>query len=248
MVFVIRVDFNNRTGGPPKKTFFAEAVDGALAALDALGIRAQFRSPPPGVVRDSVRADGPPAGGRLHRRPSVEDVREVVSCRAGQVAARLLRRGGPSVNTLPLLVADSVTAQGRTLLTDAGVVVRPPWPAPPARAPISRYRRPNLGRPRPPGPAIRGRSGIAVAYWLCAHPEGRVSPNRHAASLRLAPSTISTTARHVAEAGLVDDVGAAVARTSHGGWRPCGAPSEPGFSAPIRSIMYRLTLLRRPGA
>jgi hypothetical protein len=120
MVFVIRVDSNNRTGGPPKKTFFAEAVDGALAALDALGIRAQFRWPPPGVVRDSVRADGPPAGGRLHRRPSVEDVREVASYRAGQVAARLLRRGGPSVNTLPLLVADSVTAQGRTLLTDAG--------------------------------------------------------------------------------------------------------------------------------
>ena len=61
------------------------------------------------------------------------------------------------------------------------------------------------------GPAITGRSGVTIAYWLSAHPGASLSPNRHSALLRLAPSTISTTVHRLAEAGLVDEAGAAVA-------------------------------------
>lgn len=61
------------------------------------------------------------------------------------------------------------------------------------------------------GPAVTGRSGITIAYWLSAHPGQSLSPNRDAADLRLAPSTISTTVRRLAEAGLVDETGAGVA-------------------------------------
>lgn len=60
------------------------------------------------------------------------------------------------------------------------------------------------------GPPITGRSGLTVAYWLCAHPGASLSPTRNKGELRLAPSTISTTVRRLAEAGLVDDDGTGV--------------------------------------
>ena len=81
----------------------------------------------------------------------------------------------------------------------------------PACASISRYRRPARAPGSTAGPAISGRSGITIAYWLSAHPGQSLSPNRDAAVLGLAPSTISTTVRRLAEAGLVDEAGAAVA-------------------------------------
>jgi len=195
-----------------ERDLFAEAVDGALAALDAVGIKAQVRPPPPRNTGDPSQAD-------VVLEVSVDDRSlnvsiETVSYCTAQNAALLVSRGNPDSDTLPLLVADRITAEARTILTDAGWSwldrrgrlhlrgpgVRVDQPVPPAeRASASIV-----------GPAIAGRSGITVAYWLCAHPGDRVSPNRHAGALGLAPSTISTTVRRLAEAGLVDEKGAAV--------------------------------------
>jgi hypothetical protein len=137
---------------------------------------------------------------------------EAIAYCTAQNAALLLSRGSTDADTLPLLVADRITAEARTILTDAGWSwldrrgrlhlrgpgVRVDQPVPPAE------------RASSAGPAIAGRSGITVAYWLCAHPGYRVSPNRQAAVLGLAPSTISTTVRRLAGAGLVDENGTAV--------------------------------------
>jgi hypothetical protein len=37
---------------------FAEAVDGAIAVLDAVGFKAQVRPPPPSTAGDIYQADG----------------------------------------------------------------------------------------------------------------------------------------------------------------------------------------------
>ena len=52
---------------------------------------------------------------------------------------------------------------------------------------------------------LRGKAGLAVAYWLCGHPDKPLSPTGHSAELGFAPSTISTAAAALAEAGLVDE-------------------------------------------
>lgn len=194
-----------------KTGLFAEAIDGALAAFDAIGVRA-------GVLRLEATAGDSQADGVLEI--SVDDrvfevSVEVVSYCTAEKAAHLLGRGVPTSNAVPLLVADRITAEARNLLTAAGwswldrrgrlhlrapgVYIDQPVPAA-ARMTASTV-----------GPAIRGRSGITIAYWLSAHPGESMSPNRHAAMLRLAPSTISTTVRRLAEAGLVDEYGGAVA-------------------------------------
>jgi hypothetical protein len=192
---------------------FAEAVDAALAALDAAGIRAQVRPPSSRTGGDSSQIDGVLEVSVDDRKFNVSV--EAVSYGTAQNAARLLSRGDPAAGTLPLLVADRITAEARTMLTDAG------WSWLDRRGQLH-LRAPGVRVDQlvPPaeratawtaGPAIAGRSGITVAYWLCARPGGRVSPNRHAAVLGLAPSTISTTVRRLAEAGLVGENGAAVA-------------------------------------
>lgn len=184
-----------------------------LAVLDAVGINAQVRPParentggssPADVVLELVVDDR-----------SLNMSVEAVSYCTAQNAAALVSRANRDADILPLLVADRITAAARTILTDAGWSwldrrgllhlrgpgVRVDQPVPPAeRATASTA-----------SPAIAGRSGITVAYWLCAHPGERVSPNRHAAVLGLAPSTISTTVRRLAEAGVVDEGGAAIA-------------------------------------
>jgi hypothetical protein len=192
---------------------FAEAVDGALSALDAVGFKAQVRLTAPGDARESSQADA-------ELEVSVDDRSlnmsvEAVSYCTAQNAARLLSRGDPAAGTLPLLVADRITAEARTMLTDAGWSWLDRRGRLHLRAPGVRVDQPVPSAERATastvGPAIAGRSGITVAYWLCAHPGDRVSPNRHAGVLGLAPSTISTTVRRLAEAGLVDENGAAVA-------------------------------------
>jgi len=191
----------------------AEAVDGALAALETVGIKTQARLPAPDKAEDSS-----PAHAVLE---VVVDDRslnmsvEAVSYCTAQNAAALVSRRRPCADTLPLLVADRITAEARTILTDAGWSWLDRRGRLHLRGPGVRVDQPVQPADRTTastaGPAITGRSGITVAYWLCAHPGERVSPNRHAAVLGLAPSTISTTVRRLADAGLVDEDGAAIA-------------------------------------
>jgi hypothetical protein len=144
-----------------------------------------------------------------------EMVVEVVSYCTGEAAHRLIARAGPLADMPNLLVADKITAEAQRVLTDAG------WSWLDRRgrlhlsAPGVRIDQPvpaaERGSASPAGPAIAGRSGITVAYWLCAHPREHLSPNGDRHDLGLAPSSISTSVRRLAEAGLVDETGAAVA-------------------------------------
>ncbi len=184
-----------------------------MAALHAVGIDAAVRRPKKGGAEDSPQAD------------AVLDVTvddrvfpvavQVVSYCTGQVAFRLVRRPPPPEEVLSLLVADRITAEARTILTDAGWSWLDRRGQLHLRGPGVRVDQPvptaGRGAASTAGPAITGRSGITIAYWLTAHPGQSLSPNRNAPGLRLAPSTISTTVRRLAEAGLVDDTGAGVA-------------------------------------
>jgi hypothetical protein len=192
---------------------FAEALDATIAAFRTVGINAAVRRPGRNGAGDSAQPDAV-LDVTIDDRVFVVLV-EVVSYCTGQTATRLVRRPPPSGDALLLLVADRITAEARTILTNAGwswldrrgqLHLRAPGVrvdlavAPAARATASTA-----------GPAVTGRSGLTIAYWLTAHPGDTVSPNRHSALLRLAPSTISTTVRRLADAGLVDETGAAVA-------------------------------------
>jgi hypothetical protein len=191
---------------------FAGALDGALAALDAAGILASVRSPNRSSAKDSSLADA-------LLDVTVDDrafqvLVEVVSYCTAETATRLLRRTAPSENAIPLLVADRITSEARTILTDAGWSWLDRRGQLHLRAPAVRV---DLAVPAAErvtastaGPAITGRSGITIAYWLTAHPGKSLSPNRDALELCLAPSTISTTVRRLADAGLVDETGAAI--------------------------------------
>jgi hypothetical protein len=192
---------------------FAKAVDGALAALDAVGIKGQVRPHARKNTGDISQAD-------LVLEIFVDDRSlnmsvEAVSYCTAQNAAALVSRGNREADTLPLLVADRITAEARNILTDAGWSWLDRRGLLHLRAPGVRVDQPvplaERATASTAAPAIAGRSGITVAFWLCAHPGERVSPNRHAAVLDLAPSTISTTVRRLAEAGLVDEDGSAIA-------------------------------------
>jgi hypothetical protein len=191
----------------------AEALDATLAALRTVGVNAAVRPPHSDGPGDSAQADAV-LDVTIDDRVFVVLVQVVAYC-TGQTASRLVRSPPAPRDVLPLLVADRITAEARTILTDAGWSwldrrgqlhlrapgVRVDLAVPPAaRATASTA-----------GPAITGRSGITIAYWLSAHPGDSLSPNRHSALLRLAPSTISTTVRRLSEAGLVDETGGAVA-------------------------------------
>lgn len=107
-----------------------------------------------------------------------------------------------------VVVADRITADARALLNDAGwswldrrghVHLRGPGllvdtAVASSSAPAPRWK-----------PTIRGRAGLAVAYWLCAHPGEGLSPTGQRADLGFAPSTISTAMAALTEAGLVDE-------------------------------------------
>ncbi len=191
----------------------AEAVDAAIAALDAVGINAAVRPSHRDRTEGSSRADAV-LDVSIDDRAFVVLV-QVVSYGTGQTATRLVRRSAPSGDTVPLLVADRITAEARTILSDAGwswldrrgqLHLRAPGVRVDLAVPTAERATTSTA-----GPAITGRSGITIAYWLSAHPGDSLSPNRHSADLRLAPSTISTTVRRLADAGLVDETGVAVA-------------------------------------
>ncbi len=133
-----------------------------------------------------------------------------VVTRASQVtgarARELIRTGsgGPR-----LVVADRITADARSVLREAG------WSWLDLRGhlhlrgggllidtAVDDVSRPTAQRVPSP---VRGRAGLAVAYWLCAHPDEALSPTGHSATLGFAPSTISTAAAALAEGGLVDE-------------------------------------------
>ena len=190
----------------------AEAVDAAVAALGSVGINTAVRIPHRNGAAGSSQADAV-------LDVTVDDrvfavLVHVVSYCTGETATRLVRRLAPPGDTVRMLVADRITAEARTILSEAdwSWLDRRGWlhlRAPGVRVDLAV---PTAERATAPtaGPAITGRSGITIAYWLSAHPGDSLSPNRHSAALRLAPSTISTTVRRLAEAGMVDETGAGV--------------------------------------
>jgi hypothetical protein len=140
---------------------------------------------------------------------------EVKSYCTGQVASQVVNRTDTAGGASRLLVADRITSDARFTLDEAGWSWLDRRGRLHLRAPGVRIDVDVPATDRSPsptaGPPIRGRSGLTVAYWLCVHPGGVLSPNRSAPDLRLAPSTISTTVRSLAEAGLVDESGAGIA-------------------------------------
>jgi hypothetical protein len=103
----------------------------------------------------------------------------VVSYCTGQAAHRLIGQASMVGETPWLLVADKITAEARKILTDAG------WSWLDRRGqlhlngPGIRIDQmvPSTERATASwtAQAIAGRSGITVAYWLCAHPRERLS-------------------------------------------------------------------------
>lgn len=177
-----------------------EAVDVLTAALADVGIEIRGTSD-----------HGQPAV-----QMGVDEFRVILRVKAlsyctGPWAASAVARADP--DDPYIVVADKITAEARELLNTAGWSwmdrrgrlhlhgpgIRVDLDLPPQQVP-----------PRPPERPVSGRSGLTVAYWLCAHPGQSLSPTRSAEGLRLAPSTISVTVRRLAEAGLVDEVGAGV--------------------------------------
>lgn len=173
-----------------------------------------------------VEDDGPSPLARIRwdgREVSVavRRVSQVTGARARELVA-------DDVAHAELIVADRITADARALLSAAGwswldlrghvhlrgdgllidtVVEASAGPSTPLRH----------------GP-LRGKAGLAVAYWLCAHPDEVLSPTGHSADLGFAPSTISTAATALAESGLVDEDRRAVLPELFwelaGAWRP----------------------------
>ncbi|MCU1461670.1 MAG: hypothetical protein JWO37_1745 [Acidimicrobiales bacterium] len=179
----------------------AQAVDAAVAALQAADIEVDEATD-----HDHVKA-------RVDGRPLSITVVAVSYC-TGQRARELVERQQARAGGVNLLVADRVTAEAKAVLSDAG------WSWLDRRGQLH-LRGPgvrvdlevegiNAGTTAHTDPPIAGRSGITIAYWLCEHPGESLSPTRSAPQLRLAPSTISTSVRRLADAGLVDDDGAGV--------------------------------------
>ena len=180
----------------------AAAVDAAIAALEAAGIAATTIDGPDDAVLDILLDD---------RRLSLS-VQAVSYCTGERARELIGRSGSRSARTAPLIVADRITAEARTLLTEAGwswldrrgrfhlrgpgirVDLDIPSQAPPTGARSARQ-------------PITGRGAINVAYWLCDHPGEVLSPTRSAPDLGLAPSTISDSVHRLIDAGLVDDDG-----------------------------------------
>lgn len=129
----------------------------------------------------------------------------------------------------PTVVADRITAHARQLLTETS------WSwldrrgrlhlrAPAVRVDVDVPAPTAAPAAGPSGPAISGRGGISVAYWLCEHRDHSLSPTGQRVELGLAPSTISTAVNRLAQAGLVDDDGRGVFPELFwelaGAWRP----------------------------
>jgi DNA-binding transcriptional ArsR family regulator len=191
-----------------------QGIESVLAALEAAGIRYE---PGSHAAREKVTS--------REREETVIDVLvddrslrlaiKVVAYCTGQFAAKLVSESPTQTDRLPFVVADRITSQARMSLSDAGwswldrrgqLHLRGPGVRVDLAIPASQRATASIA-----AAAIAGRSGITVAYWLSSHPGEGASPTRDSANLRLAPSTISTTLRRLAEAGLVDDKGVGVA-------------------------------------
>lgn len=179
----------------------AQAVDAAVTALRAADIEV-IETTPRG--RLEVRVD--------ERALSITVV--AVSYCTEERARELIRRPRVRADAVHLVVAERVTADAKTELGDAG------WswldrrghlhlcgPGVRVDLQVDGLDAPMTRRANTP---IAGRSGLTVAYWLCAHRGQSLSPTRSAPHLRLAPSTISTSVRRLADAGLVEDDGSGV--------------------------------------
>jgi hypothetical protein len=127
---------------------------------------------------------------------------------------RLTIADRPPEGRLPILVADRINRGAEQILSKAGwswfdrrgeLHLRAPGIRVDTSVPAAERTR--TARTRP----ISGRSGITVAYWLCVHRGESLSPTKGNDDLRLAPSSISTAMRRMADAGLVDERGAGVA-------------------------------------
>lgn len=180
----------------------ATALDSAVAAFDSLAI----------LVADPAVTDHSPAALQVlvDDRPLTFSVTALAYC-TGQRARQLAAEYEPPKGVFPLVVADKITTDAREILTTsgwswldrrgrlhvrgAGVRVETDVP--------NQLTSTQLSVTQP----ISGRGGITVAYWLCAHPDRSLSPNRNAAELGLAPSTISTAVRRLLDAGVVDQDG-----------------------------------------
>lgn len=182
----------------------AAAIDAAVAALEAADIRVgDLTTDGTYDAVLQVLVDDQPFTIPL----------EVVSYGTRQRAEELIaRHGPPRIGVFPLVVADKITSEARTTLTDAG------WSwldrrgrlhlrGPAVRVDVDVPREESATSSGRSGPPITGRGGINVAYWLCAHRGEALSPTRNAAELGLAPSTISTAVRRLIDASLVNDDG-----------------------------------------
>jgi len=177
----------------------AEAVEAAIDAFEVAAIQhGVLEATGPDDVCLPILVDD---------RPFTVAVFVVAYC-TGDQARRLLAATDRPVGVVPMVVAERITAEARGLLTDeawswldrrgrlhlraAGVRVDIDVPAGTA------------GASKAAASPIRGRGGLAAAYWLCAHPGERLSPTGHAPVLGLAPSTISVASNRLTDGGLVD--------------------------------------------
>ena len=190
-----------------------EVQDAIGVALGALGLVAK----------------GTTLGGRPAVRIAWDDrALSVPVTSASQVTGTRARDLVGAADGAELVVADRITADARALLNAAG------WSWLDLRghlhlrgggllidSAVDAIASTTAQRLQSP---LRGKAGLAVAYWLCAHPDQALSPTGHSAELGFAPSTISTATAALAEAGLVDEDRRAVLPELFwelaGAWRP----------------------------
>jgi hypothetical protein len=183
-----------------------EAVDALGAALQAVAI--SLSGSRPGAQLDAV------VDVKVDDRTLVVALEHKAYC-TGQTARQLITMTDhKTLEGLPMVVADRMTAEARDLLSDAGwswldrrgrLHLR--WPTVRVDlevAPSVPHNAANMER------AISGRSGVTVAYWLLRHPDRSLSPTGQRSELTLAPSSISTAVRRLSEASLVDEHGHAM--------------------------------------
>jgi hypothetical protein len=186
----------------PNSTMVAIALDSAGAAFDSLSI-----------LVTELTADGGSLAAMhvlVDDRPLTIPITALAYC-TGQRARQLVADYEPVGGMFPLVVADKITTEAREILTAAGwswldrrgrLHLRGPGVRVdtdvPNQSEVAQF---SVTQP------ISGRGGITVAYWLCAHPDRSLSPNRSAAELGLAPSTISAAVRRLIDAGVVDEDG-----------------------------------------
>lgn len=182
-----------------------ESAEGALArALGHLGVEVTGRSLEPGTDAGiTVRVDD---------RVLTVFIEAKAYGTEAQAADAIDRTRSVDAECVLMFVADKITAAARDRLTDAG------WSwfdrrgrlhltAPGVRLDVDMLPDPRVGVGSARKAPIGGPGGLAVAYWLCAHPGESVSPTGLTSGLGFAPSTISTANRRLVDAGLVSGDG-----------------------------------------